>query len=465
MRKSKGKGGKTQWTGLFYKIEYIVLLYAVVTATINWLNIAGITSFTAWFMEPTFMAVSLIVTLLVHYELGVINKKSIFLEKAYIYVRGILIANIVSVGTLPQLLLLLFVIGYMVWNSREEKHNLKEIVYLVLVSVVGMEIYSIALFLNKKYESVAGDFLKTFWLDIIFILLLVAYFLIERDKGIITENLRKKIRYMGSTLCILALGTFLFFQITVLVARDKVDNNQEGLYLLKHCEDPSLVVTLTENKRTGKATLSFTKYTGEKNQKVRLEKYDDSTYKIFLNDSQYAMGAWKSETAGKTFVTLKEPAVAKGQQWRVELGSAEQGGYTFYSRYDEPLSYQKLETTGSLKISVENNPKGNEYFIVERATADEFLTKMLLECENIFTPSSLMETILGYMGAWSIILYILIGVIYAGLLYARRWLVDKTMLLCVVMFTYMLVYSALSVVALFAVAVGVLCLDVTKQKR
>ncbi len=482
METVKDKLRRTNPEIIWMTVEYIIDIWVIITTIVNVLNLQEITSLHSVFMKPTFFGASLLTLLLLQYGLIRSNKGNKILNKIRPYAMALAAADVVSICNLSLCFMLLLLIGYFLVSGFSRKCPPREAALTLLLACAGIEIYSIVLLMQEK-SSYAGveAFLKSPWPDV---LLAGAAFLyhitvhtVSTEDG---ENVQSKrntlwskikfpvilqnfsswcrtesirlTRWIGSAICIISLGLFLYFVISVGIGAQKISQNTEEVYLLEHCEDPSLVLTLEEDEDTGEYAFSFKKYMGTNNQKVHLHDAGNGMYQLIFLSPESAIGVKSNQTI--PYADLD--AYSSSQYWIKEFHDSEPNQCKFICSYEVPLCYNKLyKENYGLYIGIYNDDC--EFFILEKTVRDEFITRMAAIHRDEFMPTILMESCSALLGKWTSILFILIIAAFFGIIYLRRILGDKLAVLYALLFAYMLAYGAVSAMALLFLAIVLQC--------
>lgn len=279
-------------------------------------------------------------------------------------------------------------------------------------------------------------------------------------------NSKKIMRYTGGGICVIAMTLFLFYLVSVFAGSNKLANSGEEVYLLQHCEDTSLVLSLVEDKATNTYTIGFEEYTGANHQKVQLIDDGFGMCQIVFVEPQYALEASYVEGANQITLGVKPLEEATGQAWLREGFIPEDNLYKIYSVYSAPLSYQMLsQAKGTPAIMVQEGTGGYEFFHMERVVADEFVTKMVEGYAEEFTPTMLMETLISFWGEFSFVVFLLIVVVFGAIINARRFIGDKPAALYTAIFAYVLMYASIGAIVLFLFAFGLLCVNGYLRKQ
>lgn len=493
---------KIKWTEVFYATEYIIAIYVILAAVLNLLMNVGVVIATG-FLQPTFYGASQIAVILLQYGLISSNKQNKILLKMRPYVMGLAIAGILSSNDLTLGLLLLLLLGYFLMTGYGTKFNVKEAVFAALVACVGTEIYSVALLLSEGgSNAVSHGFMVSAWPDVLFVLTAIVYCVVNRDnepaevteaveqekskkrkfkvsdkyiayiekaKGYIAwlkENSKLVSRYIGGSVCVLAVALFLFYFVGTNAGANKIANSGEEVYLLQHCEDTSLVLTLVEDKVNQTYVVEFQEYTGANNQKVRIEDCDNGLYRLVFVEPELAMEMVLDETGTKLSIGINPVADNFEQYWVKEAYMPEQKMYKLLCAYGVPLCYQMLtQAKGIPAVMLQPGTDGYEFFTLSRTVADEFATEMVWNYGEEFTPTLLLETMLGYLGGWAFVPFVLVVVLLYAMIYARRVVGDKPAVLYAVCFAYMLTYASVGVIVLYLLAIGLLHVNAYLSKQ
>lgn len=487
--------------------EYVIGIWVIITTIINLLNLYGIVNIHSFLMKPTFFGASLLIMLLLQYGLMRANKENKILNKIRPYVMGVMIADVFSVCNLPLCLMLTLLIGYFFASGLTKKCRPKEAALTFLIACVGMEVYSIVFLMQEKeiYDGM-GLFLKSLWPDVLFIGAAFTYYMADRDISMVEEEQiqregqkekgeeeqneeqndeeknektrrKKKIlfwkkkrwiilqrilawcqrdtarlaRWTGCAMCIVSLGLFMFFAISVGVGTQKISQNTEEVYLLRHCEDVSFVLTLKQEEETGEYVFSFQKYMGTNNQKVHLRNMGNGLYQIIFLSPECAVGI---DSQAEVYA---EPGVySEPQYWAKDVYDGEKGYYRFIGSNGALLCYSKLKEEPHYLAA---GHKGDDYevFVMEKTTGDEFITCMAAKHRDEFMPTLLMETCSTLLGSWTRVLYILVSAVLFGIIYLRRILGDKLAAMYALFFVFLLAYGSISAMFLLFVAIGLQC--------
>lgn len=456
--------------------EYIIFTYAAITAVINLLNIAGVTAFTTWCMKPTFFGVSLLLLLLWQYGLITANRENSFLVKIRPYVMGILAAGIVSTCSLSLCLLLALVVGYFLLSGFQEQYTAKEALLMLLVNSVCMEIYCMVMLLQGDVpDRTVGRFLGSVGLDVFFVLAAALYGIAvrepeeerkeERKKEVrhflkfrsrwmwLRDNNRKIVRFVGGVVCVFSLGIFAFFVVTIAVGANKLAGSQEETYLLENRENPSLVLTVTEGKTEGSYELAFQDYEGTNNQKVRLRGNGEGIYQLMFLEPECALTTYWSADFTKLSLKAEPLADSTNQSWRREVISEKHNWYNWF-----PLAYDVLPEGEGLPAATLDVSNGDyEIFTLKRTIEDGFVTQLLEQYQDEFTPTLLMETMITFFGPFIGVIILLITLTLVIVIYLRRLIGDKLAVLYAIIFAYLVAYGAISAIMLYFLIFGWQC--------
>ena len=272
------------------------------------------------------------------------------------------------------------------------------------------------------------------------------------------------VRYGGGALCAVAAGLFLYYAIAVGISVRKIGVSEEEVYLLEHCEDDSLVLTVTESENLPVYNVSFEKYEGRNNQKVFFREIGENIYQIVFLESGCALEV--NEEYGLCATPAKESAF---QWWVKEDYKEEPKLVRFLDVYGIPLYYSILsESKEGVTVSVGNDSGGYELFVMEKTIWDEHATRMAVSHYEEFMPTILLETVIALFGRWTWIIFVLMVVAGFLIVYLRRIIGDKLAALYEVLFLYMLAYESVSAIVLLYVTFGIQCYyayTYKKQKR
>lgn len=482
MKTIKGKLKKLDPKIVSMAVEYIIDIWVILATILNLLNKYDISHFDFWLMKPTFFGQSLLVLLLLQYGLLRSNKQNQILNRMRPYVMGLIAADIVSACNLSLCLMLLLVIGYLLVSGFPKKCGAGEAAMTALLACVAIEIYGIAMLMQKgETEGCVAAFLKSAGPDVLLAVGALLYYLATRtdrteeeeeskeSEGLLTRmwkgleakakglverfeiDFRQVVRYAGGILCVVSLGLFLYFAVSVGVGVRKIANSAEEVYLLRHCEDPSYVLTVERDDETDTYGLSFEKYSGKNNQKICLRDTGEGMSRILFVESGYALGANEQM---EPYADLEGEFSLHG--WIREVRDGEQGLYRLVSGYGVPLCHGRLEK-GVSNLAIGYYEGYCEVFSMERTTEDEFATKMVADHRSEFMPTSLMETMSTLLGGWMSLLYIFITLLFFTIIYLRRIVGDKLAALYALLFAYMLAYGSISAILLHLAAVGFQC--------
>lgn len=462
--------------------EYIIDIWVIITTIVNVLNLQEITSLHSVFMKPTFFGASLLILLLLQYGLIRSNKGNNILNKIRPYTMALAAADVVSTCNLPLCLMLLLLVGYFLISGFSRKCSSREAAMTLLLACAGIEIYSIVLLtLDKSSHGGVEAFLKSPWPDALLVGAAFLYYItvrtvstedgenVQSKRRVLWDRMKSPVilqnflswcrtesiqltRWIGSAICIISLGLFLYFVISVGISTQKISQNTEEVYLLEHCEDPSLVLTLEEEEETGEYTFSFKKYMGTNNQKVHLHDAGNGMYQLIFLSPESAIGVKSKQTI--PYADLD--AYSSSQYWIKETHDSEPNQYKFICSYGVPLCYNKLyKNNYGLYIGIYNDDC--EFFILEKTARDESITRMAAMHRDEFMPTILMESCSALLGKWTSILCVLIIAAFFGIIYLRRILGDKLAVLYALLFAYLLAYGAVSAIALLFLAMGLQC--------
>lgn len=445
--------------------EYIIGIYGIVTAVINLLNIAGVTTVTTWCMKPTFFGVSLLLLLLLQYGLINANRKNMILVKLRPYVMGILAAGVVSTLSLPLCLLLALVMGHFLLSGFPNRYTAREALFVLLATCVCMEIYSIAMLLQGDVpERAMGRFMRFTGVDVFFILAAVIYCISVREpnkhflrlRGRLAwfrDNPKRAVRSMGSALCVLSLGLFTFFAVTCAVGENKLADSQEEVYLLVNREDPSLALTVTKGEEEDSYILSFQEYEGTNNQKVQLINYDEDIYQLVFLEPECALTADLSTDLTELVLKAEPSAAPIDQGWSRMVVNEVHNWYMWF-----PVEYGFLSGNEELsEVTFDVSSGDYEFFILKRTIEDEFVTHLLEQYRDEFAPTILMETVITLFGPFAGVIILLITLTLVMIIYLRRLIGDKLAALYAILFAYMVTYGAISTIILYFLVFGWQC--------
>lgn len=512
-----GKGlKKIEAEKVYMTIEYIIATYTIAATVFNLLNMAGVMHFYSWIMKPTFFGSGLLVLLLLQYGLIHANRKNKILEKIRPYIMGIIVAGIVSSCRLSLCYVLLLVLGYFLFSGFQKKYSMQEAALMLLTACVGIEIYSVmGLLQESAFENSVGIFLQSVGPDVLFVLAAIIYGIAvkslpkeetgeteseravaekaegaaetdtDKENKDITEETSEEseqkhhgirisdkvleklkevfmriplspsalVRYGGGALCIVAAGLFLYYAIAVGISVRKIGVNEEEVYLLEHCEDDSLVLTVTETENPSVYNVSFEKYEGRNNQKVFFREIGEDIYQIVFLESGCALEV--NEEYGLCATPAKESAF---QWWVKEVYKEEPKLVRFLDVYGIPLYYSiSSESKESVEVSVGNDSGGYELFVMEKTIWDEYATRMVISHYEEFMPTILLETVIVLCGGWAWIIFVLTVLAGFLIIYLRRIIGDKLAALYAVLFLYMLAYESVSAIILLYVTFGIQC--------
>jgi len=534
---------------MYMTMEYIIVIYVVLITVVNLLNTVGILQFYSWFMKPTFFGSSQLVLLLLQYVLILANRKNKILEKIRPYIMGIMAAGIISACKLPLCLMLLTIIGYFLITGFQKRYSVQEAACMILVTCVGMEVYSIVMLLQENgIGNSIGNFLESVGPDVLFVLAAVVYGIvvkepseeeaasgtkeaieeeipdltvesevmqkkleaIEQDIDIadlesiegITEvsnkkskskktskkkskgkkksartakivrrfvdlwrwlsgNSRKVARYGGCALCVLSVGSLLYYAISVGIGTRKIEISEEEVYILEHYEDPSLVLTATETDSPNVYSVSFEKYEGGNNQKVCFREVGDNIYQIMFLEPGYVLEV--DEQNELHAVPMDD---LSAQWWTKEINEGEQKLGRFLSVQGSPLCYGSLPENKEVStVSVRKDSGGNEQFIMERTIGDAFATRMVFKHYEEFMPTLLIESVLALLGRGAWLFFVMMVLIVFGIVYLRRIVGDKLAALYGFLFIYMFAYESISTIMLLGVTFCIQCYYAYTYKR
>lgn len=485
MRLSKSSITRIEWSNVCLAIQYAMSLYVVFIVGWKLLNIVGIIPISTWLIQPTFYGPSLIIVLILQFGMSTIYERNSFVLKMCPYMTGLITASLLSLCELPICLLLMLIIGFWGVIEYQKKCDVKEILFVVLVACMSMEVYSVVMMLAVNETTLSSkDFMSSGWLEVILLVTVVLYCLTNSKEGKIqkgekiqrTNRIRKKyiseekesllkVRLslgwisshfrqfviMGAeVICVLALGLFLFYFVTNFAGVNKILHSGEEVYILQHCEDTSLVLSLVEDEVNHTYTIEFQEYIGANNQKVQVLERSDEIYQLVFVEPQYTLGVKYDSVTGQLIVCAENSDENLGQCWRKEEFASKRDMYRFVCGYGVPLSYQMLtQSNGMPEIILNDNTEGCEFFVLEHSTADEFVTKVLEKHGGEFTPTLLMETMIGYLGGWSLIIFLLIVITVVVIVQVCKRVGDQFAILYVIVFAYMLAYASMKAIALY----------------
>ena len=273
-------------------------------------------------------------------------------------------------------------------------------------------------------------------------------------------------RIAGGSICVVALGLFLFYYVATSAGANKIANSGEEVYLLQHFEDNLQVLTLVEDEANEGYTLAFQEYTGANTQKVQILEVGDDLYQLVFVEGEYALEVTWDQATETYNLAVNPKSEDFTQWWLVEEADPAEMEHRFLCAYSVPLCYQTLEQgNGSSALAVQASTGGHETFVLERTVADGFTTEMVYQYGTEMKPTMLMETLLGYLGGFSAILFIAIVFMLCVNIYSRRLLGDKPAVLYAVVFAFMLAYASVWAVALFLVVYGLLCINAYLRKQ
>lgn len=501
MRLSKSNITKIKWSNICIAIQCVMLLFVVVITGWNLFNIAGIIPVTAWLIEPTFYGPSLVIVLLLQFGLLSVREQSRFILRVSPYMIGLIIASLLSLCDLPVCLLLMLIIGFWGVIDFQMKYDAKDILFTVLVTCILMEIYSVVLMLAINETTInSKEFMSSGWLEVILLIVVALYCLVnskeeKNQKGkiqkgaeVIKRNRRlirkerkepkqrllkvrmclgwvrshfRQIVILGAEgVCVFSLGLFLFYFVTNSAGVNKILHSGEEVYLLQHCEDTSLVLSLVEDETNHTYNIEFQEYIGANNQKVQVLDCGDGTYQLVFVEPQCALEVQCDSVTGQIKLYAKKPSDNSGQHWEKEVFIPERDMYKFICQYSAPLSYQMLEQASDMpEIIVSENTNGYEFFTLEHSTSDEFVTKMLEKHSEEFTPTLLMETMIGYLGGWSLIVFLLITLVIVTMVKVCNKVRDQFATLYAIIFVYMLAYASVKAIILYMLVLAFLVIN------
>lgn len=262
---------------------------------------------------------------------------------------------------------------------------------------------------------------------------------------------------IGSLLCAASLGMLAYFLVVTSEGAREIAKSTQEVYLLRHFVDPSLVLTIGQDEDSWK--VSFEKYQGTNNQKVSLRQKEDGRYQIVFLDPDYALGADSEMT-----LHVVSAGDSWEQLWSWDILNSTGDNIRFWCVYGEPLFYDFNGREGSgLDIGIYTGHC--EFFSMERTIGDEFVTRMVEKYRNEFTPTTLAGTAIALFGEWVSLIFIGVILLFCTIIYLRRIVGDKLAVLNGVLFVYLLVYGALTMILIFFLAFGMQCYYSTVRKR
>jgi len=503
-----------KWNQVYRILEYMIDGYVVVTGVLNLLNLAGVIDFQKWMLHPAFFGASLLLLLLLQNVMVAKNREDAKLSVMRPYVTGICMAGIVSVCDVPLTLVMFLIVGYFFMTGFGVKYSPKMCALIALIFCVGIEVYSVAMLLNKESILPGSGFMSSVWPDVLFVLAAIVYCVINKDEetaeeAVGEENAQKAdgnmvdietleedeakeeekpgrlkalmvawkekrsavnvwintnakliARYVGGGLCILSMGLFLFFLAGTFAGANIVTSSEEEVYLLQNCEDTSLVLTMVEGEEEDTFAVVFEKYTGANNQKVQIYDRGDDLYQLVFVENEYAMEVKLDEEAGVYVLGVSPMSDSFEQCWVKQAFIPEQQMYKFLCAYYVPLSYPIMEQTDEIpQLAVQADTGGYEFFTMERTVTDEFVTKTVCKYGEEFAPTLLIENLIGRLGIWSLIVFIAIVLLFCVVIYARRLVGDKPAVLYALVLAFLLMYASVWAVVLFLFIFGVLCIN------
>lgn len=462
-------------------VEYVIDIWVTLVTVINLLNAFEITNLEFWLIKPAFFGQSLLVLLILQYGLLRKNRENYILNHLRPYVMGLMAADIVSVCNLPLCLMLLLAIGYLLASGFPKKCGAREAAMTALLASVAIEIYAIAMLMQKgETEGCVAVFLKSAGPDVLLVAGVALYYLASRAvkadgekskegnglfarirKGLEARAKRLAVRFhidsrllircVGIMICVVSLGLFLYFAVSVGVSARKIADSREEVYLLRHCEDPSYVLTIGHDDETDTYVLSFQKYSGSNEQKLCLRDTGEGMSRIMFLEPEYALGINEQMVP---YVDSEGEFSLHG--WIREVYDGERGRYRLISEFGVPLLHGRLKA-GTSNLSAGFQEDYCAIFDMERTTEDEFATKMVVNYRQEFMPASLMETMNTFMGGLTSLVYILIILIGFLTIYSRRIVGDKQAAMYVLLFAFILAYGSVSVILLHLAAMGFQC--------
>lgn len=261
---------------------------------------------------------------------------------------------------------------------------------------------------------------------------------------------------LGGGLCVLAVGVFAFYGVSVYVGAKKIANSEEEVYLLQHCEDTSLVLSMEKNAKNDTYTVVFREYTGANDQKIQLHDRGDGTYQLVFVESDYALEVTKEKK--KYVLGLNSRSDSAQQSWTKQEVSG-QKTYKFLCSYSVPLSYQKLkQAKGVPTVAVKTDNGGYEFFTLERTVSDELVTQMVQEYGEEMKPLLLRETLIGSLGDWFVVVLLAMITVLGVIIYSHKMVGVKPAVLYAVFFVFLAAYASGWAIVLFLLAWGFLCL-------
>lgn len=471
-------------------VEYAIVIYTILTAIINSLNFAEIINFNTWFMKPTFLGPSLLILLLVQYSLISVNRQDQILVKIRPYIMGILTVGIISTCYIPLILMLILFAGYCLTSGYEKQYTAAESWLTILTACAGMEIYSIIMLIQGvTISGSVGRFLSSIWVDVLFVLVVVAFGIVTRDSHakeedecqdiddhenpvekrrrfskqikfltMLKRNSQRIVRCIGVIFCTVSLGLFIFCFVISRIGVSRIAASSEEMYLLKNCEDTSLVLAVEEEKDTENYNVSFQKYKGMNNQKVQLVDTDDGFCQMVFVEPKCALEVEMSEDNNVIAVYAAPMTDADTQKWSKVIWDKANAIYGYFSIYDIPLCYSMLDASnGKPIVSAQVGSGDYEIFTVEKTVSDEVITRIMSECYEAFTPTILIETVYILMGGWICVIFVLIVLALGVIWCCRRVLGDELAMVSAILFIYLLAYGAVSAILLFVCAFGLQC--------
>lgn len=455
---------------IFFVIECCIGIYGVLVGIINFLNLAGIISFTTWFMKPAFMGASLLLLLVLQYGFFDIHPQNKVLLKIRPYMIGGLAAIIASSYRLPLFLLLMLTVGYILING----YSIKQSTQTLLTGCIGLEIYNIAMvFSNNVSDKALERFFGSPWLDIFLVLVVIIYYwenskskeegklVPEKSrhfshsskwKNWINFDFEKIMHTVGYMICLFSCGLFLYFAVIVAAGTSGLSHAQ----VLSYPEDPSFVLTEVKREKDNFYDVSFQKGIIGNNQRIYINEVDENIFQFAFLESGYVLTANKIQDSAKLALTATAPSGDASQYWRLEC--IDENGESLY--HWVPLSYGSLLNSEEISSTTWNmSDKDYNFFSLKKIELNGFITSMLRQFREDFKTTTLMEDLMSRFGSFFALLFFCIIVFSAVVIYLRRLIGNKLSNLNLVIFAFLLAYGSMTSILMFVIVLGIQCLS------
>lgn len=272
---------------------------------------------------------------------------------------------------------------------------------------------------------------------------------------LVKSNCGRIVRCAGNALCVVSAGLFLYYGISVGIGARKCTLNQEEVYLLRHCEDASMVLTAAQTDTPGVYQVSFERYEGQNSQKVFFQEVGENAFRIGFVKYGCVLDA------GGEAGLCAAPVKAEGTQlWFKEYyeGEGDRKLGRFICVDGTPLCYSGISEAGEVsEVSVRSGSGLNEMFVLERTITDEFSTQMVYRHYDGFMPTILMESVIALLGGWVWLFFVLAAAAVFAIIYLRRVIGDKLAALYAALLVYMIFYESISAIVLLGAAFCIQC--------